>query len=456
MLLCAVALGGAVPPMAAWILDALLVVAAAIDFFLTPRPDRLEIDRHLPERVGLSREFRRELRLVDRRAAGLQVRVHEQFPAPFAVRRRSVDGVEVEVDGEDPTGGEDVGRFDATGEVRFTRVYRSHLRGLFRFGDLRVRVRGRLGLIERQRRLAGPQELAVEPALEGLSRTLQLAASDRWFDLGVRLLRQRGGEMEFESLREYVPGDEVRRVDWKAFARRGKPMVRQYQIERGQELILLVDGGRRMRAAGSGGKSTGWTKLDWAIDTALQLGAVALSKGDRVGAALFDRRLRKWVAPARRGRQLSRLIEALFPQQPTADDADLARALRELAARHRRRATVLIISDVADPLSVDIQRRALAAASRRHRIVFAALDDPEVRAAAKGEGVSAAERAAALDLIEDRRRALRLLSGSGARVLDALPADAAAPLLAAWLEERQGAGRGRRTRMMESGPVRWT
>jgi uncharacterized protein (DUF58 family) len=425
-----------------WGLDVALLVAAVIDLRLTPPPDRLEIDRELPERAGLSREFRRVLRIAHPRAGGLRVRVHEQFPSSFEVLRRWEEEGEVEGVSDDPTGGEDRAHFDRSGHTELVRVYRSSLRGLFRFGDLRVRVRGRFGLVERQARVSGPQEIAVEPALTGLRRTLRLAASDRWFDLGVRLLRQRGGETEFESLREYVPGDEVRRVDWKAFARRGKPMVRQYQVERGQELILLVDGGRRMRASGSEGRGLGWTKLDWAIDTALQLAAVALSKGDRVGGAIFDRRLKVWVAPARRGRQLSRLSEAFFPQQPTANDADLARALRELAVRHRRRATVLVVSDVADPLSIDHQRRALAAASRRHRIIFAALDDPEVRAAAAGEGVGAAERAAALDLVEDRRRALRLLAGSGARVLDALPAELAAPMLAAWLEERRGEGRG--------------
>ena len=253
----------------------------------------------------------------------------------------------------------------------------------------------------------------------------------------MRLLRRRGGETDFESLREYVHGDDVRRVDWKAFARRGKPMVRQYQVERGQELVLLVDCGRRMRITTAHGRLRGWTKLDWAIDAALELAAVALSKGDRVGGAAFERGLTTWVAPAKSGRQLTRLSRSLFGLQPSAHDSDLARALRELAVRHRRRATVILISDVADPYSVDAQRRALASASKRHRLVFAALDDPGLRAAAGGTGAAPPVRAAALELMGDRRRALRALAGTGVRVLDTLPAEAAAPLLAAWLDERR-------------------
>ena len=188
---------------------------------------------------------------------------------------------------------------------------------------------------------------------------------------------------------------------------------------------------------GSEGAHRGWTKLDWALDTALEIAAVALAKGDRVGAATFEDGLATFVASAKGGRQLARLSRALFEEQPSQREGDLARALRDLAARHRRRATVLILSDVADPLSLDAQRAALAAASRRHRLVFAALDDPGLRAAQEPGRYPAAVRAAAAELMEDRRRSLRRLGTTGARVLDALPAEAAGPLLAAWLRERQ-------------------
>ena len=157
---------------------------------------------------------------------------------------------------------------------------------------------------------------------------------------------------------------------------------------------------------------------------------------DRVGAAAFSQELDVWVPPGKGSRQKLRLTRRLFDLHATTGEGDLARALQELATRHRRRATVLVLSDVADPLSVETQKRALAMASRRHRIVFAALDDPGLRALTGDASAPAEERAAALELVQDRRRALRSLSSSGARVLDALPAEAAGPLLAAWLEER--------------------
>ncbi len=423
----------------------MLAAAFALDLFLTPNPARAKIDRILPERAGLSRPFRRILSVDCPGASGLRAEVHEQFPAPFAVVPRSRSGELVPAAPSDtsidPSGGPDRGRFAPGGRVELERVYRANLRGLFLFGRIRLRVRGPLGLVERQARFQGAQSIAVEPALPSLKRTLELAASERWRDLGVRLLRRHGGEREFESLREYAPGDDVRRIDWKAFARRGKPMMRSYEVERGQELFLLVDRGRRMRVVVEGALTKeaqqGWTKLDWALDAALVLSAVALSKGDRVGAAAFDRSISAFVAPDKGKGQLARLTQALFHLDARSEDSDLALALRELAARHRREATVIVLSDAADPLSVAEQRAALASAPQRHRLVFAALDDPELRAAARGEGVSASVQAAALSLIDDRRRALRELSATGARVLDALPAEAAPPLLAAWLAERR-------------------
>ena len=424
-----------------FVLDALVVAVFVLDRWRTPDPRAFTVERTLPESVGLARPFERRLHVALQTRRALALAVHEDFPPGVEVVERTHEGERAAPATGDASGGRDSARTSPEGKAELVRVYRAGRRGRVRFGDLRVAVSGPWGLCERQARLAGAQELSVEPALLNLENTLRLAVSERWQDLGVRLEKRRGGETEFESLREYVVGDEVRRVDWKAFARRAKPMVRQYEVERGQELFLLLDCGRRMRATQAEGEQRGWTKLDHALDATLELAAVALAKGDRVGAAAFDRRLLAFLPTSKGKRQHARLVSALAWLQPSTQDPDLAYALRELAVRQRRRATVIVVSDVADLYSVERQRAALASASRRHRLIFAALDDPDVRRAAAGHAASAAERATALELVEERRLALRALATSGARVLDALPAEAAAPLLAAWLDERRGASR---------------
>lgn len=434
--------------------DALLLALAAVDFLATPSPRRLDVRRSLPERAGLSCDFVRVARVHAGRAAGLELELHEEFSPALEVRARSVlteraraerfgrdagllAGLARPVPG-DPSGGPDLARLPAEGPLDLRRVYRASRRGVEGVGELRLRLTGRLGLIQRQARLVGERTVAIEPPLAGLRHTLQLAASERWRDLGVRRVRRRGGLTEFESLRDYVHGDDVRLVDWKAFARRGRPTVREFQEERGQELVLLVDCGRRMGAVTEEGAERGWTKLDHALDTALQLAAVALGRGDRVGICAFDAAVRAFVPPARGARQLARLSRAVFDLAASDRESDLEWTLRELAVRQRRRALLLILSDVADPLSVEHQRRALAVGARHHRILFAGLDDPSLRRAARGEGAERpAVRAAALGLAAEREAGLRELAGAGVRVLDSLPAESAGPLLAAWLDARR-------------------
>lgn len=478
--------------------DVALIACVWIDFARTPRPDRLRIRRRLPARAGLSQDFTRTLRIDVTEvpaAGGLELELYEEFSPTFEVRARTWlsamrirgsraartgsptrarnvtpnsapgDGATVDrsrtrsardiaADGrvapvlDDPTGGPDRVRLPSTGPIDVRRIYRSRRRGVATLGDMRLRLTGRLGLVERQARVRGSQTIAIEPALVGLKRTLRLAASERWRDLGVRHTRRRGGLSEFESLREHVSGDDLRVVDWKAFAKRGRPIVRQYQEERGQELILVFDCGRRMAATtaegeGAAGRESrapidGWTKLDHALDCGLQIAAVALQRGDRVGALAFGDRPLAWLPPARGAAQLERLRDALFALTPSTDESNLERALRELALRHRRRAMVVILSDVADPLSIERQRAALATGSRRHVILFAGLDDPALRAAAEGRtSADAALRATALALTEERRRGLMRLGGVGVRVIDTLPAEGAGPVLAAWLDARR-------------------
>jgi len=420
----------------------LLLLFMVFDMLLTPSPRRLEVQRRMPERVGLSNDFERVVSIeADSQLGfkeGLELELWEECSPALEVRARTQSGQSEPPAPGDPTGGPDHGTLPRSGVLELTRVYRASRRGIEGVGDLRVRLTGPLGLVQRQVRLTGELTVAVEPALLGLSNTLRLAASERWRDLGVRHVRRRGGLTEFESLRDYVHGDDVRQVDWKAFARRGRPTVREYQEEHGQELLLLVDSGRRMGATTAEGAERGWTKLDHALDTALQIAAVALDRGDRVGVCVFDASLRAFVPPGRGARQLARLSRAVFDIQHSTLDSDLEGALREVGVRQRRRAMLLILSDVADPLSVDSQRRALQVGARHHKVLFAGLDDPSLRHAAEGRGGErTAVRAAALGLVAEREAGLRQLARSGVRVLDTLPAEAAAPLLAAWLDARR-------------------
>lgn len=444
-----VAFAAAFLPAGEWIGAATLwavLVAMAYDARRLRGAAKIEARRTLPETVGLSRTFEREIELRCASAAGFSFELREAFPIFAAViARTDGNGGLKPASSGDPTGGPDRSRFDERGRALVKRSYRVDRRGVAALGDVRIRVRGPLGLLEREKRLPARQSIRVRPALADLDRTLRLAASDRWRDLGAHRLRSLGGRSEFESLRDYVLGDDRRHVDWKASARRGRPMVRQFEVERGQELWLLIDCGRRMDARREGAGRHGWSKLDHALDAAFELAAVALSRGDRVGAIAFDDGVRAFV-PARGDRaQFLRLDRALFALSTAERESDLARALRELSVRAPRRALALVLGEAADPLSSPEQAQALSSASRRHRVIFAALDDSDVQSGIDDDSAepesSALERAALRAAVHsaerDLERSLAQLRVSKARILRAPPSDSAGRILAVWLDERR-------------------
>ncbi|MFT7487365.1 MAG: hypothetical protein ACI9F9_003226, partial [Candidatus Paceibacteria bacterium] len=311
-----------------WTMDGVLLIALAVDYGRTPDPKSLKLARRVPERAGLFVEFERVVQVtVGPRGRGLRFELREEFGASLEpVHRTLPENRRAPLQAQDVTGGPDQILLEE-GVNLLHRGYLARVRGTQQLCALRWRLRGPLGLVQRQGELSAQQSIRIEPPLAGLDTILKLAASNRWQDLGVRRLNQRGGLTEFESLREYVVGDDPRLVDWKAFARRGFPVVRDYQEERGQELIILVDGGRRMGASAQDAGRRAWTKMDHALDTGLELAAVALQAGDRVGFAVFDRRLRVFTSAHKGARQLGRIKSAIFAELPSSMESDLARAL---------------------------------------------------------------------------------------------------------------------------------
>lgn len=428
-------------------IDLALILGVTVEWFRTPRVESLEVERDLPIRIGLGRTSERRLRLrlpegtPRRHRSEYRVWVHEATPLEVEAvpsEGATAHGGNREASDEVPPEG---GELDSGTTLELVRTYRFRRRGRHAFGPLRIRLQSPWGWIERTSRWNGQASVDVEPALPGLARALELSASDRWQDLGVRRLPRRGGRTEFESLRRWVAGDDRRQVDWKATARRGFVTVRESREERGQELWIAVDLGRPMAEAGAVSPSpdyAGWTRLDHALDAALTLASIALQQGDRVGIVAFDRRTRVSVA-ARRGKaHFATLKGRVFDLQPSPGPSDVGRALRELGTRHRRRAVVVVLSEVEDPLSAESQRRGLEHAAGHHRVVFAGFEDRGLLEASRGGHGDPRRRLAAAMEHGDRERAFGTLGKGRVRVLAPLPADACGQLLGAWLSARRG------------------
>ncbi|MCI0460360.1 MAG: DUF58 domain-containing protein [Gemmataceae bacterium] len=396
-------------------LDVVLVSAALIDWWLTPGTAAVEVLRLAPDRLSVLREHAITIQVRNRARVALSVRLRDTWPVSF-------QGVPEELSGTVP----------AQGEVRWEYQVTPRARGQFSWGSISLRYRSLLGLWERQKVVVVPAEVRVYPNLPSLSRYHLLARADPLQTLGIRKVRMRGGAWEFESLRDYVQGDDVRLLDWKATARRRKPIVRNQEAERHQTLLLLVDCGRLMNA-----DVDGVAKLDHAVNSALLLAHVALGRGDRVGLCTFSHKVHAWKAPRGGRGQIRLLTETLYDLRGDFTETDHGRCLRLVAARHPKRSLLIVLTDFVDAQTAAEMLAHLQLTARRHVVLFAALTDPFLTRAARCQPHTAQEgfrKTTAIELLRERREVLERLRQMGAHVLDVEPSDLTPPLVNRYLE----------------------
>ena len=280
------------------------------------------------------------------------------------------------------------------------------------------------------------QTVRVYPALRTGEEQQIFLARSRQIDLQLRRAQQRGLGRDFESLREYREGDDLRDICWTATARRGSPITRQYQTERSQPVWIVLDCGRLMRsrvAAGASGKSAlpvaesvahVHSKLDHACTTAVALAQLALYSGDRVGLLAYGQSIQQRLLPGRGAAHLRQLIESLAQVHAESGEADHLRATATLNRIQPRRSLILWITDLAEtamrPEVIDGAVQLL----RRHVLLFVAMAQPEVEsiAQARPNNVEQMFRAAAAQEMAGRRELLLArLHEQGALTLDLNP-----------------------------------
>jgi uncharacterized protein (DUF58 family) len=310
------------------------------------------------------------------------------------------------------------GRLDITYEVIPTR------RGDVSLQSAVVRVRSRLGLCQLLERLGGEQTRRVFPDFAQVARYAWLAGDRRLSELGIKTYQRRGEGTDFKQLAEYRPGDAVRHIDWKATLRIGKPVVREFQDERDQCVMLLIDSGRRMRAdeAHSG---IGGAFFDHVLNAVMLLAYVALRQGDEVGAMTFGAPAgaERSVAPRKGVSALNFLMAKLYDVQPTPTHTDYVAAATRLLSSHRKRALVVLVTNFRDEDSSELSfalrllrsRHLVLVASLRERVVNELASQPLNRTDASLEVASA-------HLYEQSRRdAFNRLAARDALMVDALP-----------------------------------
>jgi len=313
-------------------------------------------------------------------------------------------------------------------------------RGDCETGWLYVRYRSPLGLAERWAKAPLTQTVRVYPALRTSEEQQIFLARSRQIDLQLRQARQRGLGRDFESLRDYREGDDLRDVCWTATARRGALITRQYQTERSQAVWIVLDCGRLMRSRhlrlgqtsdhlrwgqtsetrGEGGHS----KLDYACSTAVALAQLALYSGDRVGLLAYGQSIQQRLLPGRGAAHLRQLIELLAQVKAETSEADHLRATAVLNRLQPRRSLILWVTDLAEtamrPEVIDGAVQLL----HRHVLLFVAMAQPDVEAIAKARPKNVEQMfrsAAAQEMAARRELLLARLHEQGALTLDLNP-----------------------------------
>ena len=318
-------------------------------------------------------------------------------------------------------------------------------RGDVRTGAVYLRYMSPLGLVERWALAPLEQEVRVYPALrQGEGQEIFLARS-RQIELQLRQRQERGLGRDFESLREYLEGDDFRDVCWTATARRGQLITRRYQTERSQAVWIVLDAGRLLQGCilrGSETESRGHSKLDYACSTAVALAQLAQFSGDRVGLLVYGQHIQQRMLPGRGPAHLRQIVEALAQARAEASEADHLRATATLNRWQPRRALILWITDLAEtamrPEVIDGAMQLL----HRHLLLFVAMAQPDVAAIANmrpGTVEQMFRASAAQELIIRRELLLARLREQGALTIDLDPAQLTSAVLNQYLKVKERA-----------------
>lgn len=289
-------------------------------------------------------------------------------------------------------------------------------RGRDELGDLYVWFENGFGLLRRRIRISATMPIRVFPDLSAVERYGKLHLRNRTIEQGLRRMKLRGAGTEFESLRDWSDGDAFRAIDWKATARRGRVMVAQHEVERSQNVMLLLDCGRLMTPRLGNAR-----KLDYAVTAALSLATIAGLANDRAGMVAFARDILSSAPPRSTRASIRELTDRLYPLEPVFEESNYTRAFAYLRHHLHKRSLIVFLTDVIDPLAQVSVMAEVASLARHHLLVCVFMNDAAVQAALSEEpqDVTGAYRAnAAISLANERRLAKATLERAGVLVVD--------------------------------------
>jgi uncharacterized protein (DUF58 family) len=399
--------------------DLLLITLAVIDARRSRLPKGVNITREFSGRFAVGAEIEVRLNVQNSGTKPISLVVKDEYPPQMKLSGLREASLRVE------------------GQSSVALVYglTPPRRGRFEFGQIAVRFLSRWNLVWSETRAGEAVAVKVYPNMRRAREAELKALGARSLVASHRKTSWRGEGREFESMRDYVRGDELRHISWTATARRGKLTTRQYQIERDQTILIAIDGGRLMTA-----RIEQETKLDSAVHAALALMSAAARAGDNAGLLVFGRKIKSFLVPGRGRDHMDAALEALYAVEPEMIEPSYSRAFEFIAANSKRRSLVVLLTDLVDEEGSKELLTSLRLLRPRHLPLVVTIADRDLKAVVSRAPETAKDlftQSVAEEIMYLREAALRLVESQGGLALDVTAAALAPALLEKYLQVKE-------------------
>jgi uncharacterized protein (DUF58 family) len=403
--------------------DSLFLAVWVWDLLRLPAPDQLEVRRGWTLRPTLAVPSYVKIVVRNSGRCSVHARIADEIPPAL-----QLTPAETELDV--PAGASAESQYpilpSQRGDANSNRIY--------------IRYQSALRIAERWAVANAPQTVTVFPNLDEAKQHSLYLIRSRQVELEKRRQRQRGQGREFDSLREYREGDELRDISWTATARRNRLVTRVFQIERSQAVWIVLDAGRLLRAKVAEPGRIPISKLDYAANAALSLAQIAMHCGDRVGLLAYGRNIQQNLNAGRGPHQMRAIVEALAHIREEASEADHGRAVHTLLSEQKRRSLIVWITDFAETATTPEVLEFAMHMANRHLIVFAAMGQPDLNALAAATPQTTGDmyrHVAALEIADRRSALLGALRQRGVLVLELMPGMLAASLVNQYMDVKE-------------------
>jgi uncharacterized protein (DUF58 family) len=399
--------------------DAGLLCLAVIDAKRSQLPKGVQITREFGGRFAVGAETEVQIKIQNSRPRPVSLSIKDEYPPQMKLSGLREARV----------------RLEAQRSAALVYGLTPLRRGRFEFGQTAVRFISSLRLAWCETKIGKPAAVKVYPNMRRAREAELKALGARSLVAAHRKTSWRGEGREFESLREYVRGDELRHISWTATARRGKLTTRQYQIERDQTILIALDAGRLMTA-----RIENETKLDSAVHAALALMSAAARGGDNAGVMVFGRRIQSYLPPGRGHDHMDAALEALHAVEPEMIEPSYSRALEFVAANSKRRSLVVLLTDLVDEEGSKELLASLRLLRPRHLPLIVTIADRDLKAVVRDAPATVRElftQSVAEEIMHLREAALRLVESQGGLALDVTAAALAPALLEKYLQVKE-------------------